>query len=324
MADGPRVGLVLGAGGPVGHAFHAGVLAALEDRGWDARDAAVIVGTSIGAITGTLLRVGVSPEDLYAHVMGRPMSEEGEARAGHGAGWAMMTCDLQHSGTSVGRPSSPRLLAHFVRRPSRTRAGLLLAALTPSGAVSSAPISDEIDEMLGRSWPDRPFWVCAVCLDTGERVVLGQPGSPAIDVGTAVAASIGVPAVFQPVVVDGRRLVDGGLHSPANADVIADALDQIDAVIVSAPMGIGSAPGRLGVDIPGRYLNHWTTEKELSRVRDAGLPVTVFEPGPGELEFMHYNAFDLSHRAEIAMRAYEHVAGDASPPVAAARLDTPA
>ena len=86
MADGRRVGLVLGAGGPVGHAFHAGVLAALQDGGWDARDAAVIVGTSIGAITGALLRAGVSPEDLYARVTGRPMSEEGEARAGHGQG----------------------------------------------------------------------------------------------------------------------------------------------------------------------------------------------------------------------------------------------
>jgi predicted acylesterase/phospholipase RssA len=105
-------------------------------------------------------------------------------------------------------------------------------------------------------------------------------------------------------VVDGRRLVDGGLHSPANADVIADAIGQIDSVIVSAPIGIDSRPGRLGVDLPGRLLNHWTTEKELRRVRAAGLPVTVFEPGPSELEVMHYNAFDLSHRDEIARRAY--------------------
>src|SRR5205823_4859036 len=141
-----------------------------------------------------------------------------------------------------GRPSSPRLLAHLVRRPARTRAGLLLAALTPSGAVSTAPVSDEIDQMLGRAWPDRPFWVCAVCLDTGERVILGQRDSPVVDVGTAVAASIDAPAVFAPVIVDGRRLVDGGLHSPANADVMADAIGQIDSVIVSAPMGIGSSP----------------------------------------------------------------------------------
>ena len=36
-----RVGLVLGAGGTVGHAYHAGTLAALAEAGWDARDARV-------------------------------------------------------------------------------------------------------------------------------------------------------------------------------------------------------------------------------------------------------------------------------------------
>lgn len=50
-----RVGLVLGGGGAVGQAHHAGVLAALEhDLGWDPRTADVIVGTSVGSITGTL------------------------------------------------------------------------------------------------------------------------------------------------------------------------------------------------------------------------------------------------------------------------------
>ncbi|MDQ1475357.1 MAG: hypothetical protein QOE62_586, partial [Actinomycetota bacterium] len=48
-----RIGLVLGAGGAVGHAFHAGVLAGItEATGWDARDAEVIVGTSAGSVVG--------------------------------------------------------------------------------------------------------------------------------------------------------------------------------------------------------------------------------------------------------------------------------
>ena len=42
-----RVGLVLGAGGVVGQAYHAGVLAVLEhDCGFDAREVDMIVGTS--------------------------------------------------------------------------------------------------------------------------------------------------------------------------------------------------------------------------------------------------------------------------------------
>jgi NTE family protein len=46
------VTLVLGAGGPVGSAFHAGVLRALaESCGWDPRRAELIIGTSAGART---------------------------------------------------------------------------------------------------------------------------------------------------------------------------------------------------------------------------------------------------------------------------------
>jgi NTE family protein len=69
----PRVGLVLGAGGTVGAAYHAGALAALQhDLGWDARDAAVVVGTSAGSIVGSLLRLGVPPTDLAALTVGAP------------------------------------------------------------------------------------------------------------------------------------------------------------------------------------------------------------------------------------------------------------
>jgi NTE family protein len=215
-----------------------------------------------------------------------------------------MLCDLQGAQTRVGLPASPQLFLHLARRPWHTRAGLLLAALTPSGSVSTAPVADALNQMLDGGWPADALWVCAVDLDSGERVVLGRRDSPAVDVGTAVAASTAAPALFEPVVVDGHRLVDGGLHSPANADVIGDALDQLDAVVVLSPMGIGAAPGRVGADLPGRFLNHWTTWHELRRVREAGVPVTLFEPDAPLLELMHYDAFELSHRDEIARRAY--------------------
>jgi len=213
-------------------------------------------------------------------------------------------CDLERRHTPIGLPASPRLFLHLARRPWRTRAGLLLAAVTPSGHVSTEPVADAINKMLEGTWPSEALWVCAVDLDSGERVVLGQADSAAVDVGTAVAASTAVPALFEPVAVDGYRLVDGGLHSPANADVIGDALEGVDAVVVLAPMGIGANPGRWGADLPGRALNHWTTWRELRRVRDAGVPVTVIEPDASLLELMHYDAFDLTQRGEIAERAY--------------------
>lgn len=303
MAEGQRIGLVLGAGGPVGHAFHVGTLAALADAGWDARNADIIVGTSIGAVTGALLRAGVSPLDMYGRVTGETVSNDSRVALA-AATWATMMCDLERGRTAIGVPASPRLFLHLARRPWRTRAGLLLAAVTPSGEASTAPVADAVNRLLDGGSTSDPLWVCAVDIDSGERVVLGQSDSPPTDVGTAVAASTAVPAVFEAVDVDGYRLVDGGLHSPANADVIADAVDRLDAVVVLSPMAIGGPPGRLGVDLPGRLLNHWTTRRELRRVREAGVPVTVFEPDASLLELMHYDAFDLDHRDEIARRAY--------------------
>ena len=64
---GRRVGLVLGAGGAAGAAYHAGALLALQqDTGWDPRTADVVVGTSIGSIVASLLRAGLSTDDLAA------------------------------------------------------------------------------------------------------------------------------------------------------------------------------------------------------------------------------------------------------------------
>src|SRR3954470_11006049 len=80
-----RVGLVLGAGGLVGQAYQAGVLAALEhDLGWDPRTADIVVGSSAGSITATLLRLGVPASDLAAWAVEAPLSVDGTLLAALG------------------------------------------------------------------------------------------------------------------------------------------------------------------------------------------------------------------------------------------------
>ncbi|MFN0089381.1 MAG: patatin-like phospholipase family protein, partial [Acidimicrobiales bacterium] len=75
------IGLVLGAGGLTGSAFHAGVLAALhEATGWDPRGATVVVGTSAGASTAAYLRAGFAAEDLFAEAVGGELSPEAARR----------------------------------------------------------------------------------------------------------------------------------------------------------------------------------------------------------------------------------------------------
>src|SRR4051812_6205644 len=67
-----RVGLVLGAGGVTGGAWLTGALQAIvDDTGWDPGSADVVVGTSAGAMIGTLLAAGGGPPwFMVAHSAG--------------------------------------------------------------------------------------------------------------------------------------------------------------------------------------------------------------------------------------------------------------
>ena len=102
-----RVGVVLGGGGVVGQAYHSAVLAVLQhDLGFDARAADMIVGTSAGSITGTLLRLGVSPEDLAAWTVKAPLSGDDAA--------------LRHLARAAAPPPlAPFNPLHLLRRPLR-------------------------------------------------------------------------------------------------------------------------------------------------------------------------------------------------------------
>src|SRR5690348_12445813 len=101
-----RVGLVLGGGGVVGQAYHSGVLAVLQhDVGFDARTADLVVGTSAGSITGTLLRLGVSPEDLAAWTVKAPLSSDEEV--------------LQHLADAPVPALAPFRPLDLLRRPAR-------------------------------------------------------------------------------------------------------------------------------------------------------------------------------------------------------------
>ena len=52
-----------------------------------------------------------------------------------------------------------------------------------------------------------------------------------------MAASCAVPGVYPPVTIDGRRYVDGGMRSAANAD-LAQGYDRV-VVLAPIPRGVG-------------------------------------------------------------------------------------
>jgi len=294
---------VLGAGGVVGHAFHAGVLSALaEVTGWDARDAEVVMGTSAGSVVGALLRAGLGPADVAAHVAGEPLTPEGAhlvARATRHASAG----PIPSRGRRRGLPTmaAPAVLLRAGRQPFQTRLGVLAAAALPAGTIPTDVIVGGLRALLSHAWPAQSLWVNAVRLDTGARVVFGRDDAAATDVATAVAASCAIPGFFAPVAIDGVRYVDGGAHSPTNADLFAG--EELDLVVVSSPMSVIGRP--LRADLGSRRLARFYLAREAAEVRRAGTPVLTFEPTRDDLAVMGLNSMDGSRVAEIVARARE-------------------
>jgi NTE family protein len=307
VATKPRIGLVLGAGGVVGHAYHAGVLAGLEEAtGWDPRDAEVIVGTSAGSVVGSLLRAGFAASDLAARSTGDPVSPEAGAlaeRAGlDGGSTRVPTRPPRRRG--LPRMASPALLARAALRPFwMNRPGVMLAGALPAGAVPTELVAATFRPLFGSNWPTRDLWLSAVRLRDGQRVVFGRDGAPVAHVADAVAASCAIPGFFEPVTIGGVAYVDGGAHSPTNADLLTGRA--LDLVIVSSPMSVAGNRLRPSLDLPARRMCRLYLGQEATRIRRRGVPVLALQPTGEDLANMGLNAMDPSRRAAVTRQARE-------------------
>ncbi len=308
----PSIGIVLGAGGVVGAAYHAGVLTALAEAGFDARKADVIVGTSAGAGVGATLRAGFPPIELAARSLGQPLSNEATSIIGRATGQLTLDSTQRPRPQSL-RPASPGLMLRSGGRPAKALAGLL-----PRGTISADAIGERIDALYpGVSWPAETLWICAVDLATGDRVVFGRDGVAA-PIGAAVQASSSIPGFFEPVVHDGRRYVDGGVHSPTNADLLID--QACDLVVVISPMSSVATSGRSLLD-GARSLHRWRLAAEVQQLRRTGTKVLTFQPTAAELDAMGRNPMDPGRREPTTIAARESTRSRLAEQTVAARLE---
>ena len=305
MASSPSFALVLGSGGVLGGAFHAGVVKALLDcRGVDARTANVIVGTSAGAISGALLGAGLHPNDLYRRETGQALSPAGRRLFGTARKQIGPRSDQQTS--MVGAPSAPQLALRALLNPGQVAPGTVAAGLMPRGSTSASRIRQLVDAMLSDvgdgvwAWPGDPFMqVCAIDMKTGRRKVFD--GSDGETLGEAVAASCAVPGVFEPVAIGDREYLDGGAHSSDNVDVLAGRT--IDHVVVSSPMSTERMHDVRSPWHPLRIATRIQTDFEVNSLGDAA-SIDVIRPTKDDLDAMGSNMLDGRRRAAVALQAY--------------------
>src|SRR3954469_7551984 len=229
--------IVLGAGGTVGLAYHAGVLHALKEVGGiEAADADLLIGTSAGSAASAYLRSGFTSDDLWQMALGThetlsaltddELAERQRAlftrnwrspvdlvRCGIGTSYAL----LRMIGVAPALP-----LPHSVKHQF------------PAGLFTMASAEADLGEQLQPEWPAKPVWLCAHDVIRRRRVVLGNGDATTLTLPRAVLASCAIPGMYRPV-RDGRRiLVDGGVSSPTNLDLVAARPP--GRVIVVAPM----------------------------------------------------------------------------------------
>ncbi|CAK7254861.1 MULTISPECIES: patatin-like phospholipase family protein [unclassified Shinella] len=209
QADGPTVAIALGGGGARGLA-HIHVIEVLDELGIRP---VLISGASIGAVMGAARAAGMTGREIREHTL---------AAIGHPGRimnrlWSLRPTrfsEVVARGFRVGQFDLERILKAFLpERLPETFEGL------------SIPLKIVTADYYAQ---------CECVCDSGPLL-------------PAIAASAALPAVFRPVVIDGRVMIDGGLWNPVPFDHLlgkADITIGVD-VIGHPPAGTAGMPNSI-------------------------------------------------------------------------------
>lgn len=188
-----------------------GVLRAMDEAGLAPAE---VIGTSAGALVGAMVASGLSYEEIVPRVF-----SVGRHELAVLARWSVLARGL----------AAPSVL-----RPEPVRS--LLRRLLPAHGFESLRL---------------PLRIVAVDAEAGVPVVFGAGGRTDCTVVEAVMASMALPLYLPPVVIAGRRFVDGGLLEvlplDVAAQVTADLVVAVDVgpVAVAPPVGTPLGPALL-------------------------------------------------------------------------------
>lgn len=320
----PRIGMVLGAGGVQGNAYLDGAIAALwEVTGFEPRTATVLVGTSAGSVHAALYGAGMPalfglwrdrggqlPPDALGS--GQRTGSDGGALGDddRDPGDAVDIRDLFLPARGLPRigPASKTLALKALLRPWAYRPEITASAILPEGMLTNDGVGRFMRRLVPSGWAGHPrTWIVALNLRTGERTVFGRPGAPRSHLDRAVRASCAIPCFYRPVRIGRDRYVDGGMHSPTNADLVV-GLD-LDLAVVISPMS--ALEGHAATGLVDRYLYPLRRiasrrlAEELRTLAAHDLPTLVIQPAARDLAVFTRNLMDPRPRRAVAERALE-------------------
>lgn len=207
----PKVGLVLAGGGARGASF-IGVLKCLEELGVPVD---YVVGSSMGSIVGGMYALGYSPDEMAEIIS----SIQWKKYVGNHIDRSCYSAELRE-----------RYSTQVINVPFNAKGvfkeGFIPAVISelPIAYVNNAEIENLFNE-LSQGYLDSisfdslpvPFACVATDIVAGKEVVLRSG-----NLADAIRASMAIPGVFSPVVVDGKLLYDGGLINIFPSDVLRE------------------------------------------------------------------------------------------------------
>jgi len=254
--------LVLGGGGPVGVAWEAGLLAGLLEAGVDVRRADYVQGTSAGSIVGSAVAMGADL-NLLAE------AQRSLASVTPGAG---------------GPPDLSKLMVLMMRFPPtgepslEQRKELGVLSLTSPAMPEEAFVAMIGGGLAPGDWP-QTFACTAVDTETGEFHVWRK--ADGVPMARAVSSSCSVPGIFPPVMINGRRWMDGGMRSSISIDQAAGYRRVLAVAVIPAAARAWLIP---------RF------EAEAGAVRAAGGEMVLIAPDDASAEAFGPNLMDGGRR----------------------------
>lgn len=198
-------GIAFGGGGARGLA-HIHVIEALDELGIKP---AAIAGSSIGAIMGAGMASGMTGKEIHDYarsILGRRTEVASRMWRARPETFA----EAMQGGLRVSQFNVERILKAF-----------LPEAVPETFAELKIPLKVTATDYFG------------------HKLAVFSDG----DLHSALAASAAIPAVFRPVMRDGRLLIDGGIYNPVPFDLIENDADIIIAIdVVGAPDEAGGKP----------------------------------------------------------------------------------
>jgi len=335
---GPRIGLALAGGGPLGAIYEIGALCALQESldGVDFNDLSGYVGVSAGGFIAAGLANGMTPRQLCSAFIENDSAREDLIRPSlfirpAWGEYARRTAALPGLLVQAG-------MRFVFKRRALLSAFEMLGRALPTGLFSHAPLEAQIRRVLsadGRSNDfrqlKRKLVLVATDLDSGEAAPFGQPGWDHVPISQAAAASAALPGLFPPVAIDGRWYVDGALKKTLHASVLLDmGLDLLFCLNPLVPFDatharhrvLGGADPRIPQLVVGglpvvlsqtfRSLIHSRLELGLKGYQSShpGTDIELFEPNHRDPEMFLANTFGYAQRRALAEHAYQRTRAD--------------